>query len=257
MGKYFTKTIKPSITTSAATAYADTDLLFDWYAFEIPKGAARIISTSITCAGTNGFDANAQDLDLIFAKSIDGVAPTTLGTPNQKLSDGTLTAAICAKVKNNIIGYSSIDKSAISNDGDLVAYNVWQGPTTNVLDSIVLEGDMAYGSTEGFQTIWMAAIAKGAFDFGTDIQLNQVGHQAAATAATQITIEQGGGGAGVAAKSFQVGDILRGQTGGPTMELVSLDSATAITVKNISEQIDNDEELLLDAPIIFRFGFEY
>jgi len=263
MGKYYKKTVKPSITANAATAFANTDLLFDWFAFDIPRGAARIRSFTATVAGTNGTVQTVPNFDLIFAKDLNGVAPATLGTPNQKLSNGTLTKAITTSVKNHIIGYGELIANNVKTEGFFgPSYDILTQATAStqaggdILDNIILEGEIN-PTNKGFQRIYVAAQTKGALDFGTDIQLNQVGNQAAATAATQITIEQGGGTAGVAANSFAVGDILRGATGGPTMEVVSLDSATLMTVKNISEQIDNNEELVLDAPIVFHFGFEY
>ena len=83
--------------------------------------------------------------------------------------------------------------------------------------------------------------------------------QAATTAATTITIEQGGGTAGVANQSFQKGDILIGATGGPTMEITDMipGNAGTLEVKNISEQLDNNEELVLQYPLRLQFGFEY
>ena len=264
MGKYYKKTVKPSITANAATAFANTDLLFDWFAFDIPRGSARVRSFTATVAGTNGTAQTVPNIDLIFAKDLNGVAPATLGTPNNKLSDGdTLTKAITTSVKNHIIGYGELIANNIKIDAFFgPSYEILTQSTAgtqaggDILDNIILEGEVN-PTNKGFQRIYIAAITKGALDFGTDMQLNQSGNQAAATAATQITIEQGGGGAGVAANSFAVGDVLRGATGGPTMEVVSLDSATLMTVKNISEQIDNNEELILDAPIVFHFGFEY
>ena len=56
---------------------------------------------------------------------------------------------------------------------------------------------------------------------------------------------------------FAAGDKLIGSTGGPTMEVVSTDSTTTMTVKNISEQIDDDEELVHRNPLVFRIGLEY
>jgi hypothetical protein len=41
------------------------------------------------------------------------------------------------------------------------------------------------------------------------------------------------------------------------MEVVSVDSATTMTVKNVSEQIDDDEELMLRSPIKIYMGLEY
>ena len=272
MGKYVT-TVTPDFNAGAATgsAYSDNDILFTWTPFNVPKtiGAVELKSIFATWPGTDGATGNVHDFSLYFAKSIDGVAPASFGTIH-----AAPTVVLSNAFRRNLQGWLYLDVSdgaeAHLGGGAITSYNVFNynsdpvaanGHPTIFLqndDTRIFGGDATYSAPpEGYQTFWVAGIAHGAFDFATDIQLNQVGHQAAATAATQITIEQGGGGAGVAAKSFQVGDILRGQTGGPTMELVSLDSATAITVKNISEQIDNDEELLLDAPIIFRFGFEY
>jgi len=56
---------------------------------------------------------------------------------------------------------------------------------------------------------------------------------------------------------FQAGDKIIGETGGPKMVVVSVDGATQITVKNITEQIDHAEQLLLHTPISFRIGLEY
>ena len=41
------------------------------------------------------------------------------------------------------------------------------------------------------------------------------------------------------------------------MEVVSVDSSTQITVKNITEQIDTNEELIVRNPLKFRIGLEY
>ena len=56
---------------------------------------------------------------------------------------------------------------------------------------------------------------------------------------------------------FQPGDLIKGHTDGPTMEVVSVDSAVLMTVKNISAQIDDNEELLMQTPISLKFGLEY
>ena len=45
MGKYFTVEVKPTIPNVAAgqhAAFADNDLLFDWFAFDVPKGTSFI-----------------------------------------------------------------------------------------------------------------------------------------------------------------------------------------------------------------------
>ena len=41
------------------------------------------------------------------------------------------------------------------------------------------------------------------------------------------------------------------------MEVVSVDSATTMTVKNVSAQIDHQEELMLKNTINLQLGLEY
>jgi len=271
MGKFYTATVIPDMSAGAATgsAYSDNDVLFTWTKIDIPKGTVELKSIQATVAGTNGAAGNTHDISLYFAKAIDGVAPASFGTIH-----AATTALISNAFRRNLIGYKILDASATDDTDHLIAYNMWgSSALTNAgrqqLHNMILQGDDTpfsgdgtYSATpQGYQSIWVAGIAHGAFDFGTDIQLNQVGNQAADTtgADVTITIEQGGAGAGVANNSFQKGDTLIGATGGPTMEITDMVSgtATSLKVKNISEQIDNNEELVLQYPIRLMLGFEY
>ena len=268
MKKYHLATVTPDLDAGAATgsAYSDNDVLFTWTQFNIPRGSAALKTIQATLAGTNGAAGNTHDISLYFARAIDGVAPASFGTIH-----AATTALISNAFRRNIIGYKLLDLSAIDDTDHLIAYNALGSVSTVAAvesnPKIILQtdgtpfgGDSTYTKTPiGYDSYWVAAIAHGTFDFGTDIQLNQAGNQAAATAVTTITIEQGSGGAGVANNSFQKGDTLIGATGGPTMEITDMVSgtATSLKVKNISEQIDDDEELILQYPIRLHFGFEY
>ena len=92
MGNYFVKTVKPNIDVSCATAYADKDILFDWHAFELPKGASNLIGITTLLKGTNGADGNQHDFDLLFAKGNDSGAPISLGTVNAGVTGETCLA---------------------------------------------------------------------------------------------------------------------------------------------------------------------
>ena len=274
MGKFVT-TVTPDFNAGAATgsAYADNDILFTWTPFNVPKsiGAVELKSIFATWPGTDGATGNVFDISLYFAKSINGEAPASFGTIHTQP-----TVVISNAFRRNLQGFCYIDASGGADShlggGSISSYNVFNYGAPNnspaafarVLlqndDTRLFKGDSTYSAPpEGYQTFWVAGIAHGAFNFGTDIQLNQAGHQAAATAETTITIEQGGEAAGVANQSFQKGDILIGATGGPTMEITDMVSGTAteLKVKNISEQIDNNEELVLQYPLTMQFGFEY
>ena len=250
MGQYFlTDKIKPIINYAVTTSHTSADLIFGWTAFEIPKGVVTLKHFNMFKAGLDGVDANIKHMDLYFAKAVNGVAPSGLGVPNA----GT-TAAIMQTQRNNIIGIKEINDSYHKDAGALVAYNIWSSSYASLQESdLILSGDPEYNSTQGYQTLWIGAFATESGDeFGTAVALDQAGNQAASTAAVQITTD------GTDPRlCFAAGDILIGSTLGPTMEVVSVDSATTLTVKNISEQIDDDEELVMQSPIQFQFGFEY
>ena len=151
-GKYYTANINIEELGNGETAYADADVLFNWTSFEIPKGAACLKSIQIAMKGTDGADANKLDMELYFAKSINGVAPSAFGALN-----GAATAALAAACRRNIIGFKLLDGSSRSDDEDLIGYNVWGSGIPTVADTaisdLILEGDPSYGSTEGYQTI--------------------------------------------------------------------------------------------------------
>ena len=256
MGKYSMITLEPTMDLHLGVAHGGADILFGWQEIEIPNGTCALKQIHGTIAGINGAAANTHDIHLYFARSINGVAPTSFGTEH-----AAHTAAIATAYRRNILGFTFLDLSS-SDDADiLVGYNVLGSRTGATNENvqmagdqhnIMLQGDSKYNSTQGFQTIWIAAAGRGTFDFGTDVDLNMAGHQAASTAPVQITTS------GTDPRiCFQPGDKLIGETGTVTMEVVSVDSATTMTVKDVSDQIDHQEQLVLRNPIKLHIGLEY
>ena len=80
MGKYFTVEVSPAFNATSVAAFGAGNLLFDWTAFQIPKGAAKLVSLGVIMRGTDGGVQTAKDIDFYFGKSINGVAPTSFGT---------------------------------------------------------------------------------------------------------------------------------------------------------------------------------
>ena len=255
ISKYNLATISPDFDGSlfnAATGGAD--IIFDWTPMLIPNGACMIRSVSGTIMGADGAADNGEDFRLYFAKSIDGVAPSSFGTVHA--AQGVNQAAA---FRRNILGALFVDMSAIDDADNLIAYNVIQSKLTTAGSTagelrvdIMLEGEPNQ-TTTGYQTIYVAMEAAGAaFDFGTDVDLDMSGNQAASTAAVQITTS------GTDPRLvFQPGDIIVGHTGTVEAEVVSVDSATTMTVKNVSAQIDHQEQLIHKNPIKLNFGLEY
>ena len=75
---YFTQTVKPVITASKQHAgnIADTQVLFDWTAFDIPKGGARLTGMTVLYRGKDGADVSPIDFELFFARS-SSASPTS------------------------------------------------------------------------------------------------------------------------------------------------------------------------------------
>ena len=257
--KYALVDLEPNIDTTPGTLHGSSDIVFGWTPIEIPTGACSIKSIHTVVEGTDGAAGNTHDIQLYFARSINGVAPPTFGTEN-----GVTVKATTLGFRRWLLGWVNIDFSASDNADVFRSYSVIGGRTASAADNtanagemynIILQGDPTYGSTKGYQTIWVAGYGGGAFNFGTAVTLNQGSHQAANITGDSVTLTLDGG--GDPRDSFAVGDQLIGSTGGPTMEVVSIASDTAMDVKNITEQIDDDEELVVRNPLKFRIGLEY
>ena len=253
-------TLQPDITVSGSktTAHGGSDVLFDWIAVEVPTGASQIKTISATIMGTDGASGNTHDIHLYYAKSINNVAPTSFGT-GHAVNTEDLTAAF----RRNILGFTFVDASSNDDLDMLRAYSAFGMRTTSggegtgfgPVGGVVLQGEPNITRT-GFQTIYIAGLGRGAFDFGTEIDLNMAAsaNVAANTTGDSVVLTTTGTDP---RHVFQPGDIVIGHTGGPEMEVVSVDNATQMTVKNITEQIDHAEELLPKNPIIINLGIEY
>ena len=249
--KYASTLVRVQEQGNGETAFADADVLFDWVKFEMPRGTAKLVSITGVMKGTNGADANKIDLELYFAKSIDGVAPSTFGPLND-----AVTIPIAAAYRRNIIAFKNIDASRYADAEDLLGYNVWGTNSGTVSENpVILHGDIAYDSTggPGYQTLWVAGIAKGAFDFGTAVALNNSpANQDAAAVETQITTSGGD-----PRNLFQPGDEVIAQDGAVIGTVVSVDTATTMTVDAVGEALVNGDTINWKYPIELYFNFEY
>jgi len=262
---YLTEEIKPNVDTLGNVAFTADDVLFDWVAFEIPKGTAAMVSFVAKMMGTNG-SPQKKSTDLFFAKSIDGVAPPTLGSSNDAKS-----AINASKVRPYLIGFQRIIPAADSDSADsLVTYNILgngQGSDTGdrPVKPILLQGDpdgfpgdsTHSKTTPGYQTLFAAATIATA-DFGTGVTLNQAGHQAISTSAVDLIVT------GVDAnKVFAIGDELvsfvaaDGSVPKQIGTVTSIPDADSIVVDAVAEAFNHTTEICNRNPVTFRLGFEY
>ena len=256
-GKYHLATVRPNIDVTGATAYTQHDVLFDWHRFEIPRGACAIKSFNMIVAGTEGAAVAGLDMEIFFATSVNGVAPTTIAAANVD-SQVKATWTAC---RNNIIGHKILDASAMENsDTYTLSYNLWDQTAVgdqihNQID-IVLEGDPSYpGATAGYQSIWIAAVSlEGGEDFGTGVILNETDAATLAAGGTALLDVDGVDPRIV----FAPGDELIAADGALIGIVKSVDSDVLITLEAAhTAALANDDEICFRGPIQFNFGLEY
>jgi len=247
---YFTVEVKPTIPTVTAgqsTAFSQNDVLFDWYAFDVPKGTCRLIhiDQEIRPKGDAGATVNEFDLDLLLAKpNQDGTAPTSIGTVN-----AAPTADV--NLSNNMMGFI-VNGSWEAHEAhlDSTAYTQCREANCNMFFS----NSGPQVTTKGYDRYYMAAIAEGAFDFRSGILIN-----AGDLTGPVMTVD------GVdATLSLAVGDTIgvttaADATASKDMGIIkSIDSATQITLESAftTAVVDNDV-VHNQAPITFRLHFEH
>ena len=236
MSKIF-KTVKPVMPASIqAAAYADTEILFDWHKVDARK-ISSVSGLQCIVRGTNGADQTMVGIDLFFATShiptpSDGVnvsvdtVPTTLGT--------TGAAVDTPGWFNNLCGYVPIAASDF-NDGDLIYLNI---ATKSGLD-IPVNGDL-----------YVAAVAKGALDFRTTVQVNEANF--AAGTQTVITLDTKD-----ATLLFAPGDVIHAVDDAVLGTIKTVDSATQITLtKPNVDAIENNDVLYNVSPITLVLSCE-
>ena len=71
MGKFFNVEVKPTILASKlATVYGSGDVVFDWHAIDVPKGASKLMGVTAIMRQKHGTAGNEIPFQLVYAKSI-------------------------------------------------------------------------------------------------------------------------------------------------------------------------------------------
>tara|TARA_R110002020_G_scaffold457679_1_gene674659 strand:- start:324 stop:1100 length:777 start_codon:yes stop_codon:yes gene_type:complete len=257
MGKYFTVEVKPTIAGSAQlAAFSADDVLFDWTSFQVPRGANKLHAATIKMSGANGGqqDGAKIDVDLIFAKSINNIAPATIGTANTTVSAAPV-------VKNHILGMtrftSGTDYGAEAFDYFLVGSTGSGGNASNKPD-IVLKGDQDENNV-GYDTLYIAGIAGNTgIDFGTTV----ITRGAITDDATVVVPTDAGSNDDPNADLiFAVGDVIHTGTDDVVGTISSIaafgSSKQDITfTAGITADLADNEELLNINPIQIILSFE-
>ena len=160
---YFNITVKPTILASQlATVYGSQDVVFDWHAVDIPKGAAKLLGVTAILRQKHGTAGNEIAFDLVYAKSINNSAPSSLGTGNAT-ADGT-------GYYNNVIGKTTFiakDYMADILDNGVAIASASQGGADSDSVDMVIECEPDSGTNVGYDKLYVGMISQGAFDFTT------------------------------------------------------------------------------------------
>ena len=168
MGKYFNVEIKPTIpvlTAGQHAAFGDGDVLFDWYAFDVPRGAARLIGAScdLRPKGNGAADPNKFALEMFFAKSRNnGTDPTTLGAVNSAVT-------VPAFSPNQIMAFVEVATGDFADHLDSTSHS-----HTVPLGGIVFQGEPKpeQGTNVGYDRYYVTGMAGGNLDFTSLTRIN-------------------------------------------------------------------------------------
>lgn len=254
MGQFFTTTTDCRIGPLGNVQFAADDLLFDWTAVQIPKGAASLSSITGYVMGLDEANqASSKIIDLYFAKSIDAVAPSSMGTVNS-----ALTIAGTAAFRRNLIGYISLDLDERTDSTDpLTSYNAlgisFNDTKNTFVYPMVMQGEAEGSTSDGFQTIYVAGIAQGTFNFGTGVLI------AGEHAADDLTVTVDGNNAN---GTFSVGDEIVAANAANGAGEVAIGKITAltdtvITVDAAPNTVTDDFEVLPKHPLRLILGWSY
>ena len=256
MSKYFSKTLRPVLPVATMIQsnktdlpFAAQDVMWDWFAFDVPNGACRLTSAVILVRGENASPQTDRDMQLVFSKSdADGTAPTSLGTGNAT-ADGkgyynNLLAHLVFDITEFAIGLDYMSMATGGMGGE-DALRTSRG-------GIILQGEPNSGINVGYDKLYCGGIAgaSNAWDFATGVLLND-GTDVAEGDTALVTD-------GVDAdKVFAPGDVILKHDSDTVVGTIKSVSANLITLESGSGvAISDDDELVNARPVTVILGFE-
>ena len=149
--RFFTVTVEPNILASkqALAAHADGDVLFDWTAFDVPKGACNLINASFITRSSDG-SPQSHAINLYFAKYDGKGTPSSIGTIHAT-ADGVgyydnVIAATVIEENDQVTGLDNIQ----------IAMQHFNRMGNS---SIILQGYPDSGTNVGYDKLFVAAIS--------------------------------------------------------------------------------------------------
>jgi hypothetical protein len=226
MGKFFNITVKPTVTAAIQHlgAFTAFDLVFDWTAFNMPKGGAALRGATAIFQGTDGgVNTGVDDFQLYFAQpDRDGTAPGSLGTAHATASG--------VGYYNNLIGALELDGGADVKGLDRrMIYSTGGGAGGDQIPFTVLEGQ-PHLTKDGCNTVYIAGIGGTGWDwnFSTGVITSRAVDVSGLSAAQLVNADIEGTDP---RQCFDVGDIIHAEDGIILGEIESMADANTITFK--------------------------
>tara|TARA_R110001592_G_scaffold42334_4_gene137448 strand:+ start:176 stop:970 length:795 start_codon:yes stop_codon:yes gene_type:complete len=263
MGKYFNVDVVPDciggdVSDNNGGDVGGSDIIFDWTAVDVPKGSCLLKSITAYVNAEDGAygSGSLTDYELVFAKSVNGVAPPTLGDINA-LQTG------CGELRHHFITgvrlESAASKGTLSKTafGVIFSTGISGGSDTNIGTNVVIDLEPSSGTNVGYDTLYVAAFQVSARAYGTGVLLDQAGdadYDASADLQNSYIVD------GVdATKIFSVGDqVYVADLDTPIPGVLTKVEPLLLTFSEVNSTVDisNNDELLNANPIRIRLGFE-
>ena len=258
MSKFFTVEVKPDIVNGDVSNIIDADtsnkdvgagdLIFDWTEVKVPKGGCMLRTIhAIVNAEDGAYNSTAlTDYELIFAKSVNGEAPTSMGTVNALQTGGF-------DLKDHHVGsctlFSTAGTGTITKSTTHIIYygeSDGFGNTKGIPMIFDLEG-----GNGGFNSLYVCGFHVTARNYNTGVIVN-----GAITSDTEDTITVDGVDA---VKIFSVGDevyVHDVDTALGTVKSVTTNSIVLNAPIAGGTNLADDDELVNANPIKITLGFE-
>ena len=234
------------------------DIVFDWTAVNVPRGSCLLKSVVAYVNGEDGVGqgGSVTDYELLFAKSINGVPPPTIGVINNAQTG-------CGALRSHFVGgirlEGDVAKGTLSKTtfGSIFNSGPAGGADTNVGVGFVIDLEPLSGDNVGYDTLYVAGFQSAARSYGTGVLLDLVDdadYDASNQQLDSLIVD------GVdATKIFSVGDqVYVSDLDTPIPGVLTKVEPLLLTFSKVNSTLDisNNDELLNANPIRIRLGFE-
>ena len=248
IGKYFTKTVKPTMLAAKmdSGAYSADDVLFDWFAFTVPKGTSMLRGVTALVRGNDGA-AQAIAFDVLFARATDGTSDAAVATAPSSIGTEHATANGTGYYNEllGVVSFAAADYGQNSLDNMSVATAHATPP------AFALTGLPEDKPNVGYDTLYVAGVAGGAFNFASTVALTGA-HDA--DDSNDLTVDTKD-----ARLVLAPGDVIIAQDEAAIGTIGSIPDATSVILANgasNSAALANNDELYNQSPITLILTLE-